>query len=128
MIRFTTTLLVIAAVLTLGVGRPVFAQQVAQTERSGSPDLKKAIAEETKKIEAEEGRFDPAKIDKAERNAQAKKGMSSKEKTALVLFAVGVAVLVVLLVKYGKDCIRSSPPGCTPGVDEFCTCEEYERR
>jgi len=41
---------------------------------------------------------------------------------------VGIAAIVFLVAKYGKDCIRTNYPGCDLVNDEACVCEEYEKR
>ncbi len=95
---------------------------------SEKPDIKAVLANEAQAYNAKASQFDPATADAIYNRQQAKKGWSTKDKVILAAVIVGVAALVFVLVKYGKECLRSYPAGCTPGVDEFCTCEEYERR
>lgn len=93
-------------------------------------DLKDVFAKQTDIIKTNEAIFDPVKTERERGNQQAQQKGWSKTKKVLVIsaIAVGVAALLFVLIKYGKDCIRSEPAGCTPGVDENCTCLEYERR
>ncbi len=136
MLKVAATLFTIFCLLTATLHHPVFAQSRSPLKPDDSktadakkrPDFKRIFDEETKKYESGSAEFDPLKYDNVIRKRQAKKGLSTKDKVGLALFIAGMAVLVILLIKYGKDCIRSSPPNCTPGVDEFCTCEEYEQR
>lgn len=130
MIRSFSTILVLISLIAASL-LPVTAQQDAsRTEPenavpSDRPDLKVVVSQADKKFREESAAFDPKEAEKSQFKQQAKAGWTKKEKTAIAFLAVGIAVLVFVLVKYGKDCIRSSPAGCTPGVDEFCTCQEY---
>jgi hypothetical protein len=136
MLKFAATLFTIFCLLMATLHSPVLAQSRSRLKPDESktadakkrPDFRRIFDEETRKYESSSAEFDPLKYDNVIRKRQAKKGLSTKNKIGLALFIAGMAVLVVLLIKYGKNCIRSSPPDCTPGVDEFCTCEEYEQR
>jgi len=58
-----------------------------------------------------------------------KKGWSKTQKGLLIAaIAVGVAALLFVAIKYGKECLRTDPEDCALGVDEPCTCVEYKRR
>jgi len=136
MLRSFTTILIISALLAISVSTPAVGQigssVTAETHRlrrqtADKPDLKQVIAREEAKLKAESSRFDPVKAEKESRKQATRSNLTKKEKTFLVLFAVGIAAIVFFVIKYGKDCIRSSPPGCTPGVDDGCVCEEYSQ-
>ncbi len=128
------TLAVIYALLVLSVSfsaqekttplPPVNVPAAADSQET-TPDMKQLVSEETQKLNQDSARFDPVAIDKAVRKQTTKKGWTTTQKTWLVLGIIGFAVLMFVLIKYGKDCVRSSPEGCTPGVDELCTCQEY---
>ncbi len=138
MIRSSTIVIVIFALFIVTVNpAPVLAQArlvdppkavASQSSKAKQPDYKEVLARANEKYKTESVEFDPVKIEREKSRQAAKKGMSTKEKTLWTVFAVGIAVLVVLLIKYGRDCKTSEPAGCTPGVDEFCTCTEYEPR
>ena len=88
-------------------------------------DLKKVIDDETKRFNADNSRFDPVKLE-LEKAKQARKSGWSKQDTAImVVFAVGIAVLVWFVIKYGKECIETTPRGCSLTSDENCYCERY---
>ncbi len=137
MFRSSLTFVSMLAVLTAALFNPTFAQSQTQVgsevpdkpspafEAHPKRDFKKIVNDETKKVSAES--FDPVKADAihARQQQQAKKGWSTKQKVLLGAFIAGMVVLVVLLAKYGKDCIRTSPPNCNIGSDENCYCEEY---
>lgn len=138
MFRFTATLLVILAILSLPLSQPTFAQSQVPVRDIGVVeqlpdvivlDMKKAIAENNKKYAELSGKTDAKTMEKLDRQrAQVKgNGLTGKQKFYIVLGIAAVAALVFVLVKYGKDCKTSEPAGCTPGVDEFCTCTEYEQ-
>jgi hypothetical protein len=122
MIKSLTAIFTIVVLLTTTLTGQTLSQP------SEKPDIKAVLANEAQAYNAKAAEFDPAKADAIYNRQQAKKGWSTKDKVILAAAIVGIAALVFVLVKYGKDCLRSSPAGCTPGVDEFCTCEEYERR
>jgi hypothetical protein len=122
MIKSLTAIFTIVVLLTTTLTGQTLSQP------SEKPDIKAVLANEAQAYNAKAAEFDPAKADAIYNRQQSKKGWSTKDKVILAAAIVGIAALVYVLVKYGKDCLRSSPAGCTPGVDEFCTCEEYERR
>lgn len=136
MLRTSSTIVVIFSLLLLSVGNTATAQtkqsipeiSSESSDIQSKPELKTLIAQADKK--AAEQAFDPVAADKThERSrAQQKKGWSTGDKLLLAGLIVGIAAIVFIVVKYGKECLRSSPANCTPGVDEFCVCEEYERR
>ncbi len=140
MLKIATTLFTMLAVLSVTITAPVHGQPpvksgpnaaVAHNEPAPKadkkrPDLKKAFEEETKKFKAKSAEFDPVKLELEKSRQQAKKGWSKRDTAFMVVFAVGIAVLVVLLVKYGKNCIETTPPNCNIGTDDNCYCERYE--
>lgn len=107
---------------------PANAQAKAENERSkkNRPDLKKVFEEETKKFNEKSAEFDPIKLEIEKGKQQAKNGWSKKDTALIVAFAVGIAVLVYLVVKYGKNCVETRPPNCNIGTDDNCYCERYE--
>ena len=148
--KFAACLIVVYSLLILSVATPVRSQvptkpdekAIAENLKSKIPadalaepeqatkkvDLKKAFDEETKKFKAESAKFDPVKVELAKAKQAQKNGWSKTETWLMVAFAAGIAVLVWLVIKYGKDCVDSNPPDCNPVLDEFCTCERYEER
>jgi hypothetical protein len=139
MLKISTTLFTVYAVLIAFMAVPALAQNApavgteASTSTSPSgverkPDFNKLLADETTKLATEPVAFDPKRSDAIYNKQQTKKGWSTQKKLWVVAGIVGAAALLFVLIKYGKECARSNPVGCTPGVDEFCTCEEYERR
>ena len=134
MLKFAGTTLLIYSLLILSVNTPTRAQTrsgptsdsapIEQTAK-GKPDLKRVFAEETKKFKTESARFDPGNAEKASRKQTAKTRWTNMEKFGIALAIIGAAALIFVIAKYGKVCIQSTPGGCTPGVDEFCTCEQY---
>jgi hypothetical protein len=137
MLKSAATLLVIISILL--VSTPVRPQSTVVPEselaasreaNTSTADLKTVISNETEKLRADSAAFDPVKADRDLAKQQtSKKGWSTTKKTLLITaIAAGIAAVLFIAIKYGKDCLRSSPPNCTPGVDENCVCEEYERR
>jgi hypothetical protein len=137
MLKSAATLLVIISILL--VSTPVLPQSTVVPEselaasreaNTSTTDLKTVISNETEKLRADSAAFDPVKADRDLAKQQtSKKGWSTTKKTLLITaIAAGIAAVLFIAIKYGKDCLRSSPPNCTPGVDENCVCEEYERR
>ena len=137
MLKSATAYLLAFAILTVSLSLPATAQQQVPAKEmavsaSGQPppDLTQVFAKETARIKADEAVFDPIKTDRENADQQAQKKGWSTTKKVLVISAivVGIAAIVFIVAKYGKDCIRSEPANCTPSVDEPCVCLEYERR
>jgi len=140
--RVLTTQLLIFALLIVGLRVPGVAQP--QPAPANEPvtsdsadidliktksDLRSVFAKKTAEYNKRALNFDLKKTEKEERKQQPKKKFWSKTNTTfLVLFIVGTAALVFLIAKYYHKCIRTNYPDCTPGVDESCVCEEYEKR
>lgn len=134
--RSLTSFLLIYSILLVSLTLPAAAQPnerpsqeavVPKQQEIDSVGLKKTIAREDAKFRAESATYDPVKAEKEARKQTAKKGWSRNDKLLLAGLIVAVAAIVFFVVKYGKECVRSSPAGCTPGVDEYCVCEEYEQ-
>jgi len=137
--KFAITLFTLYSLLIVGTTLPVSAQSQTQTEEIPSAAapiaaqnksaLKDVFAIETEKLKGESASFDVerSKRDNARQQTK-KKGWSTTNKLLLAAAIVGFVGLMFVVIKYGKNCLRSSPAGCTPGVDESCVCEEYERR
>ena len=136
MFKFTTTFFVIYSILSLSLSTPVQAQSllpVAGTARvtntgDPKPDLWKAVVENERQYNARAAVPNIRELERLNRQFPKKKGLTGKQKTWIVFGAIGFAALIFVLIKYGKDCIRSEPAGCTPTVDEPCTCLEYEKK
>ncbi|HMT07277.1 MAG TPA: hypothetical protein PKA82_04670 [Pyrinomonadaceae bacterium] len=135
MFRLNTTLFLIYSILLTTFSMPALAQpsanvvpndDVLRHSTKAAPDIKKAIDEQSKELRRKSETFDPVAYERIERR-QTKKGWSKSDKILMAAFVVGITVLVVLLVKYGKNCIRTSPPNCNIGTDDNCYCEEYEQ-
>ena len=138
MLKISTTLFIVYAVLMAFMAVPALAQTAPAAETQATPtpatadpvnadkkpDLKKLITDSN----TEPAAFDPQEADAIHDKQQAKKGWSTQKKLWVTAAIIGAVGLLFVLIKYGKECARSNPVGCTPGVDEFCTCEEYERR
>lgn len=117
MLKAGTTLFIILAIVIVTVTSPIVGQppvssgpndppanlqEKAEDEKAkkNRPDLKKVFEEETKKFNEKSAEFDPVKLEIEKGKQQAKRGWSKKD-TALIV-AFGIAVLVYLVVQYGK--------------------------
>jgi hypothetical protein len=89
-------------------------------------DLRQVISKETQKLKNQSSSIDNKEMEKIARQQSSRSNWTKKQTAFLVIFAVAVAALVVLLVKYGKDCLRYEN-NCDPAFDENCYCEEYEQ-
>ena len=140
MLKFAITLLTLYCLLIVIMVGPAQGQSqtpppqqeqaaTGQNTNQNKSDLKQVFDNETEKMKAESGTFDADKAQRDNATQKAKKKVwTTKNKLLLTAAIIGFVGLMFVLIKYGKNCLRSSPPGCTPGVDENCTCEEYERR
>lgn len=136
MFKPSVTLLAIISLLIATIPVPSAAQTVessatpasSTTAESKMPDYRQIFAEETKKFNTKSAEFDPMKIEKEQMRQQKTKKWDKKQTALVVAVAVGIAALVFLVVKYGKNCIRTTPENCSLATDENCYCEEYERR
>ena len=137
MLKAALAQVVIFSLMTLTFSQPHVAQSKApvQEAKTAVPlpantaiNIKKVVAENERRYKDRTASVDVKELEKIERKAPKGPGMSKKDKTFLAVFIVGLAVLVVLLVKYGKNCEVSDPPGCNPVTDENCTCTQYEQR
>jgi hypothetical protein len=140
MFKFATTLFTIFSIVLVSTTAPTLAQPPAgsdaqpaatqNTNMASKPDLQQVFAKETEKLKAENSTFDPVKADIESSKQQAqKKGWSTTKKTLVITaIAVGLAAILFIAIKYHKDCLRSDPENCSPGIDENCVCLEYERR
>ena len=134
MTRSATTLFVIFALLTITIVPPALSQPPEKTpdlqsvSQQKKPDMKRVFEAETERFNADSAKFDPVKADREAARQQTQKKWSTTKKTLVIAaIAVAVAAVVFLLVKYGKNCLRYEDD-CDPILDEFCQCEEYERR
>lgn len=141
MLKFATTLFTTFSLLFVTLTIPAAGQtkqpptadnEVSQsiTGTKANPDLKVVFDEKTNEFKMQSAAFDPIKTDRENAQAQAqKKGWSTTKKTLVITaIAVGIAGLLFLVIKYGKECLRTNPENCSLNIDENCTCEEYERR
>lgn len=87
--------------------------------------LKKILADNQRRYNESSANIDVKALEKIDRQQRQKKGWSGKQKLALVAIIVGIAAIVFVVAKYGKDCIRSEPAGCNPTTDDNCRCLEY---
>lgn len=87
--------------------KEVFAKEI----RKSKPDKTETVAD-----------FD--KVDKDQyKKPQKAHGLSKNQVTFLVVFFAALAVVAVLVAKYGKV-LKCDDVTCTPGVDEGCICDE----
>ena len=140
MLKFATTLFTIFSIFLVSTTAPTLAQPQAKqetetaasknTDAKNNANLKKVFEKETEQFKSESAQFDPVKTDRENAQQQTtKKGWSTTKKTLVITaIAVAVAGLLFVVIKYGKKCLRSDPENCSPGIDENCTCLEYERR
>ena len=136
MLKSAITLALVYALSMVFLATPIIAQSQTQlNDRPATvkktPDLKKAFHEETLRYNAAASVVSSSKMNsELLRQQQApKKGWSKTQKTLLIIaIAVGVAGLLFVAIKYGKECLRTDPENCTLGTDEQCTCVEYKRR
>jgi hypothetical protein len=134
MLKISTTLFIVYSLLMAFMAVPALAQTapVAETQATPAPaetaDKKPGLKKLITDSNTEPAAFDPQKADAIHDKQQVKKGWSTQKKLWVTAAIIGAAGLLFVLIKYGKNCLRSSPAGCTPGTDEICTCEEYERR
>ena len=136
MLKSATTFALVYALLMVFLTAPISAQNQSQlNDRPASakktPDLKNAFYEEMLRYNAAAGMVDSSKMnaDLLRPKQAPKKGWSKTQKGLLIAaIAVGVAALLFVAIKYGKECLRTDPEDCALGVDEPCTCVEYKRR
>ena len=125
------TYLVATSVIWLFVATPAAAQTNAPSsvQRTAGSDsgLKASIADAQRLADQRSASVDVKALDKLDRQTPKKHGLTTKQKTWIVIGAIAFAALIFVVIKYGKDCIKSDPAGCTPGVDEPCTCLEYAK-
>ena len=140
MLKSTTALFLVYAMLMVSLALPANAQQVPAKEqladevkKDGQPqNLKDVFAKQTDIVRANEAVFDPVKTERERGNQQAQKqGMSKTKKVLLwTALAVGMAALLFVAIKYAKKCIRYSDDcDYNPDTGNYdCPCEEYEPR
>jgi hypothetical protein len=140
MLKSTTALFLVYAMLIVSLALPANAQQVPAKEqladevkKDGQPqNLKDVFAKQTDIVRANEAVFDPVKTERERGNQQAQKqGMSKTKKVLLwTALAVGMAALLFVAIKYAKKCIRYSDDcDYNPDTGNYdCPCEEYEPR
>lgn len=140
MLKSTTALFLVYAILTVSLALPANAQQVpakdaeqaAVKNETQAPNLKDVFAKQTEIVKADAAVFDPVKTERERGNQQSQKQGMSKTKKALLwtALAVGVAALLFVAIKYAKKCIRYSDDcDYNPDTGNYdCPCEEYEPR
>lgn len=125
MVKLTSVLLFVVLFSIV----PLHAQRLPDLPKPqvvSKTDLKKVFAKETQKLKAESATVDKKQMGKL--LMQTSKNKWSGKQTALViLIAVGIAALVFVLIKYGKECLRYED-NCDPAFDQNCYCEEYAPR
>lgn len=124
MIKLTSVLLFVVMFSIV----PLTAQRLPELPKPqiAQQDLRRAISRETQKIKAQSAAIDAKQMQKLLRQ-NSKNNWSAKKTALIILLAVGVAALVFVVIKYGKNCLRYRDD-CNPAFDENCVCEEYERR
>ena len=140
MLKSTTALLLVYAILVVSLALPANAQQVPVKEavqqavknETQAPNLKDVFAKQTEIVKADSAVFDPVMTERQAARQQAqKKGWSRTKKTwVIIAVAVGIAAVTFLAIKYYRKCLRYSD-NCTydPNTGlEDCPCEEYEPR
>ena len=148
--RFAATLLIVYSLTIASISTPAYAQprlkkaehaesevtHKASTDPPGNKifearppkktiDLKRVFDDETKRFNADTAKFDPAKIEREKSKQAQNNKWTTKHTVFMVVFAVAVAAIVWFVLKYGKECIETNYPNCTPAVDENCYCERY---
>lgn len=133
MLRITATQLVIFALLSLPFSHTRFAQSLVpiqeaktETQPAGVPDLKSIIARNEQTYRERSATVDVKAMEKIARQTPKGNGLTGKQKAYIVLGVVGLAALVFVLVKYGKNCKTYSPAGCS-SLDDNCTCTDYHQ-
>lgn len=135
MLKSATTQFVIFAVLCLSLSQPVLTQtsEPAASEKpaarstSKKPDLKKVVAQNERQYRERSESVDVKALEKIERQQPKGHGLTGRQKAYIALAIIGVAALVFVLVKYGKECLKTDPAGCDPYSDTGCTCTQYKQ-
>ena len=128
MVRSSTAYLLVTATLWLFVGTPVSAQPAVTNQAAAAEHnvgLKASIAREDFLAQERAGTVDVKALNEIDRKPPKGHGLTGKQKTLIVLAAVGFVALIFFVIKNYRECIKSDPSGCTPGVDDPCTCLEY---
>lgn len=123
MLKLTSLFLIVVIFMT----GTIPAQTVSKSPelRENRSDLKQVFSKETEKLKNESTVVDAKMMDKTRRQVP-KQGWTKTEKTIMVVFVVGLAALLFVVIKYGKNCIRYEN-NCSP-ADEGCYCAEYEHK
>lgn len=124
MIKLTSAFLILTIFITVTLHAQKLSDLPPQTKlQVKQPDLKKVFEMETQKFKAETAAVTPKKMEKISRQTP-KPGLSTKQKTWIVVAIIGAAVGIFLLVKYGKNCLEYEND-CSPS-EEGCYCRVYE--
>ncbi len=105
---------------------PAVKETRTETRTVTQTDLRQVFSNETQKIKSDSMSVDSKNMERLRLKQAKRGGWNKKMTTFIVVFAVAVAVLVFLVIKYGKDCLRYEN-NCDPAFDENCYCEEYEQ-
>lgn len=122
MLKLTSVFMFVVIFLNAAVPGQTLSK-APQNEPNGLK-LRELLTKETENIKREGKVIDKKKMQKTPRQTM-RNGLTGKEKTFLIVFIAGMAVLVALLIKYGKNCLRYEND-CSPSADG-CYCEEYEQ-
>jgi hypothetical protein len=122
MLKLTTVFLIVTVFVT-GTLYGQTLTTVPKTQENHS-NLNLVIAGENERIIKESSILDLKKLEKSQRKVP-KYNWTKKEKTFLILGIIGTAVLVFLVIKYGKECVRYEN-NCNPSEDG-CYCAEYKQ-
>lgn len=102
---------------------PTIKETRTETRVAAQSDLRQVFSKETQKIKSDSTSVDSKSMERLRLKQAKRSNWNKKQVTFLVVFAIAITVLVVLLVKYGKECLRYYND-CSPSEDG-CYCEEY---
>ena len=103
---------------------PAVKETRTETRTVTQSDLRQVFSNETQKIKGDSTSVDSKNMERLQLKQAKRGGWNKKTTIAIVLFAVAIAAIVFLVIKYGKDCLRYEND-CDPTFDEACYCEEY---
>ena len=103
---------------------PRVVEKRTETRVATQSDLRQVFSKETQKLKSDSTSIDSKSMERIRLKQTKSGGWGKKETAFMIVFAVAVAVLVFLVIKYGKDCLRYEDD-CDPAFDENCYCEEY---
>ena len=102
---------------------PVVKEKRTETRAVTQNDLRQVFSSETQKIKSDSMSVNSKNMERLRLKQAKRSNWNNKTTVFLVVFAVAVAAIVFLVIKYGKDCLRYYND-CSPSEDG-CYCEEY---